>query len=280
MDIRSYLARIGFNGSPDTTADSLRQLAVSHQRSVPFENFDNHLLRPVSLEIDDVYEKVVRRRRGGGCYELNGLFGTLLRNIGFRVDFLSGYVFGQDYQGRAFDHLTLRVYLEHESVLTDVGFGDGFFYPVVLSDGASSSYCDREYRLEQNENDWILLSLNRGKLDKGLRFSLQPREMNDFARMNKFHSRNPMSLRSLRTIATRATESGRIALVANTFVERTPDGRSKQELDPAACLATLRDDFGIEIPYFPKAKSSRISMRLRRKAQRVKDLIISRLKQS
>jgi len=79
MNIDAYLKRINYRGSLDPTTQTLQQLQVAHLLTVPFENLSIHLAEPIILDGDALFEKIVVRRRGGFCYELNGLFAALLR---------------------------------------------------------------------------------------------------------------------------------------------------------------------------------------------------------
>src|SRR5216684_5534157 len=132
MDTRAYLQRINYTGPLDPSAETLRGLQVAHLRTIPFENLSIHSGEVIVLDNHALFEKIVRRRRGGFCYELNGLFGALLRALGFDVTMLSARVanaegiFGPD-----FDHMTLLVSLA-ERWLVDVGFGDSFLEPLQL----------------------------------------------------------------------------------------------------------------------------------------------------
>src|SRR5437016_1727482 len=111
MDTQLYLQRIGYSGGLEPTAANLRALQLAHLQSVPFENLDIHLNHPIILDLNAIYEKVVTRRRGGFCYELNGLFGWLLEALGFQVKLLSASVTrGAGGFGPEYDHLTLLVH--------------------------------------------------------------------------------------------------------------------------------------------------------------------------
>src|SRR5262249_42653824 len=126
VNVDAYLDRIAYRGPRDVSLETLRDLHRAHLLSTPFENLDIHASCPIVLDARHLYEKIVRRGRGGFCYELNGLFALLLRELGFRVTLLSAGVardaggFGPD-----FDHLALRVELE-TAWLADVGFGESF----------------------------------------------------------------------------------------------------------------------------------------------------------
>lgn len=267
MDIGQYIARIRADQPIRNNAETLRELAIAHQIAVPYENFDNHLGIPVVLDIDAIYQKIVCRGRGGGCYELNALFGTLLRRLGYRVDFLAGRVFGRGYRGKEFDHLTLRVYVGETQFMVDVGFGNGFFEPMQLCDESRSTHGQRQFRLFKFNDHYRLESGRNGELDKGLHFSLTPRRLDEFSKMNRYHSLNPMSLRSQKLIAIRATPTGTLALVGYKRTERQPDSTKTREIGSTEYLETLRTDFGVEIPYIPRVKATRLAPRCHRQLQ-------------
>ena len=108
MNIRSYLERIGYDRPVRLDIESLFGLHRTHLLTVPFENLDIHAGVPIQLDEKALWDKIVARRRGGFCYELNGMFAWLLKQIGFEVIYLNGRVYNADGQrGRDFDHLTL-----------------------------------------------------------------------------------------------------------------------------------------------------------------------------
>src|SRR5215210_3696598 len=132
MDLPAYLHRINYRGEQAPTAAALRDLHRAHLLAVPFENLDIHLDRRILLDQDALFDKIVTRRRGGFCYELNGLFALLLRGLGFEVTLLSaGVARATGGFGPEFDHLTLLVKatsaeataldLQSTSWLADVG---------------------------------------------------------------------------------------------------------------------------------------------------------------
>src|SRR5881227_3604080 len=89
MDVTAYLDRIGYRGARTPTADTLRAVQLAHLQTIPFKNLDIHLRRSIRLDLERLFQKLVVQRRGGLCYELNGLFAALLRVLGFPVTFLS-----------------------------------------------------------------------------------------------------------------------------------------------------------------------------------------------
>src|ERR1043165_6754189 len=133
--IDAYLARIAYSGPGDTTAATLRALHERHLLTVPFENLDIHLGREILTDEQRIVDKVVRRRRGGFCYELNGAFAALLRALGFDVEMLSARVPRADgTTSPEFDHMTLLVRAGGERWLAGVGFGECFLHPLRIDD--------------------------------------------------------------------------------------------------------------------------------------------------
>src|SRR6267378_8247006 len=121
LNTKAYLDRINYHGSLAPTAAVLRVLQVAHLLTVPFENLSIHAAQPIVLEDDALFTKIVEKRRGGFCYEANGLFAGLLRELGFDVAMLSAEVANSGGEfGPDFDHMALMVQLERRW-LVDVG---------------------------------------------------------------------------------------------------------------------------------------------------------------
>src|SRR5437879_11823761 len=130
LNIEAYFERINYHGSTAPSAGTLRALQVAHLLTVPFENLSIHAKEPIVLEDEALYTKIVERRRGGFCYEANGLFAALLREIGFDVTMLSAEVaHAEGGFSHPVDHMTLMVKLA-QRWLVDVGFGDSFLEPL------------------------------------------------------------------------------------------------------------------------------------------------------
>ena len=148
MDVQAYLERIEYQGSLTCDHETLRQLHLSHLLHVPFENLSIHAHEPIVLNDVALFEKVVTRRRGGFCYELNGLFAALLRELGFEVSMLSAQVASD--QGEFspdFDHMTLMVGIKQARWLADVGFGDSFIEPLALETERENRQRESTYRI-------------------------------------------------------------------------------------------------------------------------------------
>lgn len=153
MNLEKYLERIDFEGTPKADLATLKRIHRSHAERIPYENLAVQFGTPVSRSPADAFEKIVTERRGGWCYEMNGLLGWALDEIGFSVRRLAGAVMrdehGDDVVG---NHLVLLVDLDR-TYLADAGFGDGLIEPAPLEEGAFANgpfAC----RLEQVGGGW------------------------------------------------------------------------------------------------------------------------------
>ena len=143
MDLSAYLQRIRFDGSVRPDLATLKAIHRAHQYAIPFENLDVLLRRPVVLDPEASYDKIVRRRHGGWCYELTGLIGWALKEIGFELMRVSaGVMRVQAGDAQLGNHLCLLVRLD-QPYLVDVGFGGSLAEPLAL---AASEREDRPYR--------------------------------------------------------------------------------------------------------------------------------------
>jgi len=247
LDIPAYLERIAYHGPLDVTPDTLRGLHLAHLYAVPFENLDIHLGRPLSLDGAALYDKIVTRHRGGFCYELNGLFSALLRELGFRVTMLSAEV-AREAGGFSpeFDHLALRVDLA-EPWLADVGFGDGFRLPLRLDDTADQAQRDSTYLIIPDGEYSVLLRRKAGgDWTPQYRFTPQPHALADFAERCRFHQTSPESHFTQGRICTLATPEGRVTLSGMRLICNTAGGRTESLLTgEAAYAAALRERFRV-----------------------------------
>ena len=130
MNLEAYLERIGLTGPIEPDLEGLERLQRAHLSTVPFENLDVHARRGVGTGDAVTVDKVVRKRRGGWCFELNGAFATLLTALGYEVERYAATVLYPPISPIP-THLTLRVELDRP-YLVDVGFGDSFIRPLPL----------------------------------------------------------------------------------------------------------------------------------------------------
>lgn len=247
MNVDVYLDRIDYRGPRTPAPATLRALHVAHLRTVPFENLDIGLGRPIRLDSAALFDKVVVRRRGGFCYELNGLFAALLRTLGFEVTLLSARVFNDGQFGPEFDHLALRVGIPSGSEwLADVGFGDCFVEPLRFEPGEHPQPA-RTYRLTTAGNTWMLEEQRAGApYERMYAFTTQPRRLEDFEPMCHWQQHSPESHFTQHRVCTRATPTGRVSIRDQRLIFHHAGERTERDLpDHAAFLSALREHFGI-----------------------------------
>lgn len=237
MDIPLYLQRIQFSGPIKPDVQTLHGLQTAHMQNVPFENLDIGLKRPIRLSEEALWDKLILRRRGGFCYELNGLFARLLQLIGFQVTYLNARVFNkrEGTLGIDFDHLALLVQIpeQPERWLVDVGFGDSFHQPLDLEERREQVQGLRAYRLEQTPEGYITWQRNYdGSWERHYFFDLQPRSFpGDYEAACLYHQTSPMSSFTRGSIISRATPDGRISLEDGWLILTRNGQRSKRELE-------------------------------------------------
>jgi len=242
--VDAYLARIGAAAS--APVGDLQEL---HLRSVPFENLDIHLGERIVLDEDALVAKVVTRRRGGFCYELNGAFAALLRALGHEVELLSAKVFQGDRLSAPFDHLALRV----ADDLVDVGFGRFSLRPLRL-----------DVRDDQQDPAGVfrVVEADHGDLDVLMdgepqyRLELRPRTLADFAPTCWYQQTSPDSPFRRNPLATLPTARGRITLSGNTMITTEAGERTERELSDDDLLDAYRGLFGIGLDSVPRRSAS------------------------
>lgn len=248
VDVETYLQRIGYDGPRDPTADTLRLLQRAHMFSVPFENLDIHLGNYIDLLLPSFYDKIVRRRRGGFCYELNGLFAWLLERLGFGVTLHSGRVFTAGQPGPEFDHLVLRVDLE-ERWVADVGFGDSFLEPLRLDPEAVVEQQGSRYSITE-AGDERTLQRRRGDAawEPQYVFTLIPRKLPEFSAMCHQQQTSPESVFTRKSVCSLATPRGRVTLSGSRLIVTTEGLREERPVaSEAEYRQILRTRFGVEL---------------------------------
>ncbi len=241
--VSRYLARIGLRDL--VLAPTLRALFVlqrAHLRSVPFENLDIHWQRPLSLDCSALFEKIVECRRGGICYELNGLFAMLLSTLGFTVSRVSANVFdARGTPGPDFDHMALLVTLERETWLADVGFGDSFALPLRTSRRREQVRAGVGYTVAVDGEEFTVAAAQ-----PEYRFHPRPRAIEDFAAMCRFHQTSPDSHFTRKIVCSRATLRGRVTISGGTLIANDRGARQETPLcSPIEFDRALADHFGI-----------------------------------
>jgi N-hydroxyarylamine O-acetyltransferase len=243
----AYLERIGYSDTTEPTAGTLRALQRAHLFAVPFENLDIGLKRVIPCDEQAAVRKIVERRRGGFCYEMNGAFAWLLRQLGYRVTLLSARVARADGSvGPEYDHLTLRVDLE-EPWLADVGFGDSFLDPLRLVPGIQQKQENERFRIiEDDSRLCVEKSSADGSWKLEYAFTLEPRDLSEFASMCHYHQTSPESHFTRQRVCTLARPDGRITLTDMKLILTRAGEREERVLaSDEEWRDTLRAQFGV-----------------------------------
>jgi N-hydroxyarylamine O-acetyltransferase len=248
MNVADCLARIGYNGrvAPDIT--TLRALQMAFMFKVPFENLDIHLGRDVTLNPEGIFEKIVRKGRGGVCYENNIMFYELLRALGYRVEYLSARIVKGRTVGPEYDHMVLLVALDR-NYLIDVGRGAYPREPLPLDGAVTSGSEDRYYKVDSYGKDYALYG-QRSRSDWSVLFifSTVPRTRSEFEGMNCHHQTSSDSPFTRRRLATIATAGGCVTLIDRRLSITDGADRRERELgSDTEYLQGLRHYFGIKL---------------------------------
>ncbi|HEX6853504.1 MAG TPA: arylamine N-acetyltransferase [Candidatus Polarisedimenticolaceae bacterium] len=247
MNVAAYLDRIGIRRPVGSDAASLLHLHVAHLLSVPFENLSIHWGEPIVLDEEALFDKIVVRRRGGFCYELNGLFAELLRELGFDVDLLAAEVATRDGgYGPPFDHMALRVALAGPW-LVDVGFGDSFRQPLRLDAVGEQVQGADAFRIDAVGDRRVLSRRGEGDVwAPQYRFGLEAHDLAEYEPMCRYHQTSPDSHFTQNRVCSLATPSGRITLSGMKLIETEKGVRRERVLaDEREYDALLRTRFGI-----------------------------------
>jgi N-hydroxyarylamine O-acetyltransferase len=217
MVLKQYLDRIKYSRPVSPDVQTLHGLQRAHLQHIPFENLDIGLKRPIQLEEDALWDKIVIQGRGGFCYELNGLFARLLQEIGFEVTHLNARVYnGEGKLGIDFDHLALLVRIpgQPERWLADVGFGDSFCEPLSLEGPEIQEQGLRAYRVERLRDGYATWQRNYdGSWERHYFFDLQPHRFpGEYLSACHYHQTSPQSSFTRGSIISRATPEGRVSL--------------------------------------------------------------------
>lgn len=257
LDLDGYLARIGFDGERAPTVDTLRKLVRAHTTSIPFENLEILLDRPILLDLESLQNKLIRQRRGGYCYEHVGVFAAALERLGFGITALSARVtMGADEGLRPATHALLRVTTDDDDRvwLCDVGFGSGPLEPFELSmETTDFTAGEWKFRLEYTRGEldsdlWVLHQFGKDGWISRYTFATTPQYRIDFAVGNHFVSTSPRSPFTTRPYAQHFGPDIHLTVDGTTLITERPDGTSETRLIEASELPKiLSEEFAIDL---------------------------------
>lgn len=233
-DLDAYCARIGYSGPLTPTLETLAALQQAHPAAIPFEAIDVLLDRGVDLAPAAVDAKLLSRRRGGYCYEHNGLFKRVLEEIGFKVEGLIARVNWMAPPGaepRPPSHMALRVTIDGEPWLVDVGFGSCVpTTPLKLSTAEPQPTRHETFRLVPVSGELQLEALIAGEWQPAYRITGAPQMDVDYELANWYTATHPSSHFRHRLIVTRTTAEARHVLAGARLTIRANDGTMERRL--------------------------------------------------
>jgi N-hydroxyarylamine O-acetyltransferase len=252
LDVDRYAERIGWSGPRTPTEQTLAEVHFCHATHIPFECLDIHLGRRIAIDADSVFDKLVAKRRGGYCFEQNGLLLEALRAVGFCARPLAGRVTWQAAAPRPRTHMLLLVEIDGRSFLADAGFGTHAllrplpFVPGVRREVEGETFCIAAKRGAHGEALYELQVETREGLSPLYVFTLDEQLPIDFEMANWFTSTHPSSL-FVRSKVVSRVEPGRRWLLLDRDLKVTDRTGSRTTTlpDEAAYRAALAETFGI-----------------------------------
>lgn len=249
FSLTDYLHRIDYTGTPQADIETVARMMRRQLFSVPFENLDVQAGKIVSLVLEDIVEKIVGRKRGGYCYEVNGLFAMALESLGIAYQFVAARPMFYPAR-RPRTHMALVLTLGAERRLCDLGFGSyGIRAPMRLSAlDVEIAQDDDTFMLTLGDDGFYLL---RAKVDgqwtNQYAFDLSPQEWVDFVPANYLNSTHPEAIFVRMTIAVLMTEAGRKILGGDSFKIVTHGRTEQRTVAPSELAEVLAREFGLTI---------------------------------
>jgi N-hydroxyarylamine O-acetyltransferase len=252
VNVEKYLARIGMDTKgvvPDMAG--LKLLQRQHLLNVPFENLDIHWGRPIVLDTEAIYRKIVGENRGGFCYELNGLFNELLRELGFGTRLLSARVAdGHGNFSPEYEHASILVIIGEMQYIADVGFGEFTTEPLqfvadIEQEDAAGTFVVRRF----NDDSFEIAKRN----DIGWRseyvFKPLGHDLSEFEERCLWHQTSPESHFKKGKVCSLMTLTGRKTLTESKYIVTTEAGKTELPVaDEDEFNKILLREFGIRRP--------------------------------
>jgi len=249
FNLQHYFDRIGFQGPARADARTLQAIFSCHLRTVPFENLDVQAGKIVSLEPEQIVEKIIERKRGGYCYEVNGLFAMALQALGIPYTLLGARpMFYPTRRPRT--HMVLLAEVEGDQWLCDVGFGSyGMAAPMPFSRINQDVKQGFDlFRLEPlNEREYVFKAWVDNAWVNQYSFDLYPHEMIDFLPANYFNSRSPEAIFVQKHLIVLHDELGRKILVGDTLKKIRAEGTEQCHVQPDELPELLAREFNLTI---------------------------------
>jgi N-hydroxyarylamine O-acetyltransferase len=245
-----YLERIGLNSTPNRDEDGLKEIHAAQSFTIPFENLEIHLGGTISLKPEDLIDKLVKRNRGGYCFELNGMLHLALKALGFMVRPLLVRVLYNLTEPGPYAHQVLIVTVSGQDWLADVGFGGpGLRLPVPMIPERIFEQFGERYRLRSDPDfEWVLQKESKGKFIDLYTIKDQLTLDADIEMSNHFTSTWPGSYFRAQRMCAISKTWGRITLVDKELTFHR-DGRSTGRTLPPGppYMEALAEHFGLDL---------------------------------
>jgi N-hydroxyarylamine O-acetyltransferase len=237
MNTKEYFRRIGLEKTRvSVNFESLKLLQKQHLLHIPFENLDIHWRRPIILDAENFYRKIVEEKRGGFCYELNGLFCSLLQEIGFRSRMISARVAsGENGFGEEYDHLAILTDIGGEEFLVDVGFGSFSAAPLKFISDLEQRDENGVFLIRKfDENYFEVVKKDTGVWKSEYIFKALRRDLSEFDEMCRFHQTSPKSHFTRGKVCSLMTKEGRKTLTDKKFIETGNEEKTELNINSEA----------------------------------------------
>ena len=252
MRLRDYLRRLGLSAPSRGDAGTLAEMHAAHRRAFLFENLSIQTGGTIGLALADLERKFLDEGRGGYCFEHNTLFAAVLREAGFHASALLGRVRRGPPERWARTHMVLRVPIDGDVWLADVGFGGlGLLEPLMLRDGAMDEQGGFTYRLRRDGHLWVLSMRDAAAETDLYEFTEDPQTRWDIEVANHFTATHPESI-FRKTLTIQRTAGDERTLLRSDTLTRYRQGRMVEEAVPREHLRdVVREEFAIELPEGP-----------------------------
>lgn len=275
MDIEAYFERIGYKNSVNKLDLATLTEVLQHQmRAVPFENLNMHCGEAMHLDLQDIFDHIVRKKRGGWCLQVNHLLYWALTKLGFETTMLGGYVFNTpaNKYSSGMIHLLVQVTISGKDYIVDAGFGRSYqmWEPLELTSGKDQPQVPAIFRLTEENGTWYLDQIRReqyvpnqefinsdllekNKYRKIYSFTLEPRTIEDFESMNTYLQTSPASVFTSKSFCSLQTPEGVHCLVGSTLTYRRFSYKDNVDLVEFKSLTeeeiedVLRTIFGVSL---------------------------------
>lgn len=247
--LSTYFSRIGFAGKATPDIATVRAMMRCQLFSVPFENLDVRAGKIVSLVPEEIVEKILKRGRGGYCYEVNGLFAMALESLGIPYRFVAARPMFYPVR-RPKTHMALVVTLDGLDWLCDLGFGSsGIREPLRLDRLDTEVRQDFDlFRLSQSKDGvYLLQALSDGEWKNQYEFNLCPQEWIDFVPANYLNSTHPDAVFVQKLLVALHTPKGRKILFGDALQTIEEGVATKTLLEQETIAGVLGREFGLTL---------------------------------